>query len=147
MRVLIQRVKFAGVGVEGRTVGEIDKGLLLFLGVGREDLVDSEAKMDWLIRKIVNMRIFEDDNGKINLSVSDVGGSVLLVSQFTLYADCQRGNRPGFSEAAPPEEAEKIYLEFGKKLSEYLPVEYGKFGAMMEVELLNDGPCTIWLEK
>ena len=147
MRVLIQRVKFAGVGVEGRTVGEIDKGLLLFLGVGREDLVDSEAKMDWLIRKIVNMRIFEDDNGKINLSVSDVGGSALLVSQFTLYADCQRGNRPGFSEAAPPEEAEKIYLEFGKKLSEYLPVEYGKFGAMMEVELLNDGPCTIWLEK
>ena len=147
MRVLMQRVKSAKVDVDGRTVGKIDKGLLLFLGVGQEDLPDSEAKMDWLIRKIVNMRIFEDANDKINLSVSDVGGSALLVSQFTLYADCQKGNRPGFSNAAPPAEAEKIYLEFGKKLSEYLPVEYGEFGAMMQVELVNDGPCTIWIER
>ncbi len=147
MRVLVQKVKFAKVSVGKETTGEIDKGLLLFLGVGQEDVGDYPAKIKWLVEKIVKLRIFTDQQGKLNLSALDVQAAVLLVSQFTLYADCQRGNRPSFTNAAPPANAEKIYHLFGQKLKEYLPTEFGRFGAKMEVELLNDGPVTIWLER
>ncbi len=147
MKLLVQKVKFAKVSVGGATTGEIDKGLLLFLGVGQEDADSYPAKIKYLVEKVTKLRIFADSQGKLNLSVLDVQGSALLVSQFTLCANCQKGNRPSFTSAACPELAEKVYTLFGQKLQEFLPTQFGKFGAKMSVELLNDGPVTIWLER
>jgi D-tyrosyl-tRNA(Tyr) deacylase len=143
MRALVQRVFRASVTVAGETTGSIDRGLLVFLGVSRDD---SETDVDYLSRKITGLRVFEDDAGRMNLSVSDVGGSILLVSQFTLYGDVRRGRRPGFDRAAPPEDAERRYLAMRELLSRSVPVETGRFGAKMAVELVNDGPATFWID-
>lgn len=144
MRALIQRVTQASVVVEGETIGRIGKGYLILLGVGRED---TEAQADRLWSKISKMRIFEDENGKTNLSLADVEGQVLVVSQFTLYANCKKGNRPSFTEAGAPEEANRLYEYFAGLVRDDLgQVETGSFGAMMEVSLVNDGPFTVWLD-
>ena len=141
MRIVIQRVSEARVDVDGKTVGEIKKGFLLLVGVSKGDLPE-DAVM--LAEKISKMRIFEDENGKMNLSLSDVSGSVLSVSQFTLCADCRRGNRPDYMNAAPPKEANELYELFNSILLEKgFTVEKGIFGADMKVSLVNDGPVTI----
>lgn len=145
MRAVLQRVSMAQVQVAGETVGEISDGLLIFLGVGGGD---DETAADYLAEKIANMRIFEDDAGKMNLSVVDIGGSALVISQFTLYGDARRGRRPSFSDAAPPDIAEKLYEYFSKKLSEHiLTVKNGVFGAEMKISLVNEGPVTILLDS
>ncbi len=144
MRALIQRVSFAKVEVNGQIVGQIQKGILTLLGIGPED---SEKTADKLFDKISKLRIFEDDQKKMNLSLLDIQGGHLIVSQFTLYADTRQGNRPGFSQAAKPEHAQKIYeyaLSLSKKLG--LQTQRGEFGASMQVSLCNDGPVTLWLE-
>lgn len=144
MRIVIQRAERACVSVDGKTVGEIGKGFLALLGVGAED---TEADCERLAKKLVSLRIFEDDNGKTNLSLKDVDGSLLIISQFTLYADCRKGNRPNFLTAKEPKEAERLYEYFCKLCAEEIPiVEKGIFGAEMRVELVNDGPFTIILE-
>lgn len=144
MRALVQRVSNARVSVDGTTVGSIGRGLLVLLGVG---LDDSEAQAQRLWDKIRKMRVFEDAQGKTNLALSDVGGAVLVVSQFTLYADCRKGNRPSFTEAAPPDGARRLYEHFTDLVRRDLGhVETGVFGAMMEVALTNDGPFTVWLD-
>ena len=145
MRFLIQRVTEASVTVDGNVIGQIGKGFLVFIGVAEGDTV---AMADKLVKKLIGLRIFEDENGKTNLSLSDVDGSLLLVSQFTLYADCKKGNRPSFIKAGEPKMAEKMYeyiiSECKKQISH---VETGKFGADMKVALLNDGPFTILLDS
>lgn len=144
MKAVIQRVANASVTVEGKIIGQIEKGYLVLLGVGEKD---SFADADRIVKKMVNLRIFPDENGKINLSLRDVNGSLLVVSQFTLYADCRHGNRPGFTLAAKPEKANELYEYFISKCKENIPiVEHGSFGAHMDVALLNDGPFTIILE-
>ncbi len=144
MKIVIQRVKSAEVSIEETIVGKIGKGLLLLIGVGTDDTVEI---LDKYIEKILKLRIFEDENGKTNLSLMDVGGELLVVSQFTLYANCQKGNRPSFIEAAPPEKAEYLYKLFLEKCREKLgSVESGSFGADMQVSLINDGPFTILLD-
>lgn len=144
MRALIQKVSRAQVDVDGKTVGSIGRGFLVFLGVGQGD---SEAQIERLWGKISKMRIFEDEAGKINLSLADVGGEVLVVSQFTLYADCKKGNRPSFTQAGAPEEARRLYELFVERARQDVArVETGVFGAMMDVSLLNEGPFTIWLD-
>jgi len=143
MRVLVQRVKESWVVVDGKEVARIGKGLNLLLGIR---VGDTEQLADKLVEKVVNLRIFEDERGKFNYSLLDVGGSALVVSQFTLYANTQRGRRPSFEEAEKPERARQLYEYFVKKLSEYVPVQTGVFGAHMEVFILNDGPVTIILE-
>lgn len=144
MKVVIQRVKSAEVSIDGTIVGKIGKGLLLLLGVGSSD---TEEILDKYIDKILNLRIFEDQNGKTNLSLLDVSGELLVVSQFTLYANCKKGNRPSFIEAAPPDKAEYLYEVFLQKCRERLDfVESGSFGADMQVSLINDGPFTILLD-
>ncbi len=144
MRALIQRVSRAKVEVERQTVGEIGPGLLVLLGVSQDD---SEQEAGYLAQKVSKLRIFNDQDGKMNLSVQDVGGEVLVVSQFTLYADAQRGNRPSYSKAARPELADALYESFAKQLRDCsLSVASGVFGAEMKVSLLNDGPVTIWLD-
>lgn len=144
MRAVLQRVTRASVRVDGEIKGQIEKGLLVFLGVGLED-TEEDAKR--LVNKIVKLRIFSDENDKINLSVNDVGGSLLVISQFTLYADCRKGNRPNFMNAGKPDEANRLYEFFTEECKKYVPVvEKGVFGADMKVELLNDGPFTIVLE-
>jgi len=144
MRAVIQRVSRASVTVEGRVTGAVDRGLLVLLGVGHGD-TDETARA--LAGKVARLRIFSDDAGKMNLSSRDVGGAVLAVSQFTLLADTRKGNRPSFVGAAPPEEAERLYEVFCHAVAdEGLPVERGVFGAMMDVELVNDGPVTIVME-
>jgi len=144
MRILIQRVKAASVRIEGETVAAIGAGLVLLVGVAKGDTPDMAAK---LARKTANLRIFADDEGKLNLSVKDTGGEVLAVSQFTLYADTSRGNRPGFDPAAPPEMAKMLYEHFVQALiAEGLAVQTGVFQAYMLVHIENDGPVTLMLE-
>jgi D-tyrosyl-tRNA(Tyr) deacylase len=145
MRALLQRVSYASVMVDKQTVGQIGKGLLILLGVG---LDDSEIQVKVLVDKIVYLRIFGDDEGKMNRSLLDIGGEVLVVSQFTLYADTHRGRRPSFTDAAPPEVAEPLFERFKDALASYgLTVASGIFGAYMKIDLRNDGPVTIWLDS
>ena len=145
MRGLIQRVSRASVHVDGEKVAGIGLGLLVLLGVADED---EEAEAAWLARKIAGLRLFEDDDGKMNLGLADVGGAVLAVSQFTLYGDARKGRRPSFTRAAPPELAQELYEKFCTLLAaEGVPVERGVFQAHMEVELVNDGPVTLLLER
>ncbi|NLM53058.1 MAG: D-tyrosyl-tRNA(Tyr) deacylase [Firmicutes bacterium] len=145
MRAVLQRVASAAVKIEGETMGQIDNGLLILLGIHAED---TEEDLNYLVEKIVHMRIFEDENKKMNLSLLDVDGSALVVSQFTLYADTRRGRRPGFSAAAAPEMAEPMYRKFCEALKAYgVPVATGRFGADMDVELCNRGPVTIILDS
>ncbi|MEM6803498.1 MAG: D-aminoacyl-tRNA deacylase [Bacteroidota bacterium] len=146
MRAVIQRVRSSKVVVEGRTTGEIEKGLLVLVGVTH---ADERADIDWLIKKITNLRIFNDEQGKMNLSVKEVGGDILVVSQFTLYADSKKGNRPSYIRSAPPDFSIPMYENFVELLSLNFEgkVATGEFGAMMEVSLLNDGPVTIILDS
>ncbi len=145
MKFVVQRVKKAKVDVNETTVGKIDEGFLVLIGITH---TDTKEIADYLIKKLINLRVFEDDNGKMNLSLSDINGSLLLVSQFTLYADCSSGNRPSFTEAAKPEFANELYEyiinECKNKINK---TETGIFGADMKVSLVNDGPVTIILEK
>lgn len=145
MRVLIQRVSKASVTVDEQTISSIGKGLLILLGVGHGD---GEEQATFLAEKTANLRIFEDEQGKTNLSILDVKGEAIVVSQFTLYANTQKGRRPSFIEAALPEIAEPLVSRFVELLRGHgVPTQTGKFGAHMEVEIHNDGPVTIWLEK
>ena len=145
MRALVQRVKAASVTVNQETVARIGPGLLVFLGVGEEDAADA---VDYLAGKISRMRIFHDEDGKMNRDVRQAEGEVLVVSQFTLYGDMKRGNRPSFSAAAAPEKANRLYQAFCEAIRDKnIPVQTGQFAAMMDVELINDGPVTIWLES
>jgi len=145
MRVLLQRVSRAEVRVDGRVTGAIDRGFLLLVGLTH---ADTEAQLAWMADKVVGLRLFADAEGKMNLALDDVGGAVLVVSQFTLYGDAQKGRRPSFVDAARPEQAIPLYERFIALLRERgLRVETGEFGAMMDVELVNDGPVTLWLER
>ena len=144
MKALIQRVSKADVSVDGESAGRIGDGLLVLLGVGHED---TEKKADLLVQKIVNLRIFEDENLKMNRSLSDINGELLVVSQFTLMADTRKGRRPSFVNAAPPEQADRLYMVFVEKAREKgIKTETGSFGAMMDVSLVNHGPVTIMLD-
>ncbi len=145
MRAVVQRVHRASVEVEGVTVGVIGPGLAVFIGIGRED---NQGDVDYMASKIAGLRIFEDEGGLMNLSVQEIGGSVLSISQFTLYGDCRKGRRPGFSTAAPPEEAEKLYDYFCERLNlEGLTVATGRFQAEMRILVDNDGPVTMLLDS
>lgn len=145
MRAVLQRVTQADVQVDGDTTGAIDQGILVLLGVAR---YDSVADVDYLVDKLVNLRIFEDEAGKMNLSLEQIGGKVLAVSQFTLLADCRKGRRPGFSAAAPPDEADALYQGFVARLRQRgIAVECGVFQADMKVSLINDGPVTLLLDS
>ena len=145
MKFLIQRVTGASVSVDGEVIGQIGKGLLVLVGIARED--DGQVA-DKLVRKLVGLRIFEDQDGKTNLSLSDVDGQLLLISQFTLYADCRRVNRPGFTNAGSPDKADALYEYVIAKCKENVPVvERGRFGADMKVSLTNDGPFTVMLDS
>ncbi|MCM3738642.1 D-aminoacyl-tRNA deacylase [Oceanobacillus luteolus] len=145
MKAVIQRAKDASVSVDGQIIGAIDHGLVVLLGVTHEDTVE-DAK--YLVNKIMHLRIFEDENEKMNLSLKDVGGSILSISQFTLYADTRKGRRPSFIHAAKPEEANQLYEAFNAELrKENIQVETGEFGAMMDVSLTNVGPVTIIIDS
>lgn len=145
MRAVLQIVTKASVRVDDRTVGSIGKGFLIFLGVSDED---DETVCDKMADKICRLRIFKDENGKTNLSLKDVGGELLVVSQFTLYADCRKGNRPSFVKAGAPDEADRLYEYFMERCRTHVEkVEHGEFGADMKVELLNDGPFTLMLDS
>lgn len=145
MRLVVQRVKNSKVTVDGKIVGRIDKGFMVLIGITHSD---TKEIADYLVKKLCNLRVFEDDNGKMNLSIKDINGELLIVSQFTLYADCRSGNRPSFTDSAKPEYANELYKYFTQKCSnEVKKVETGKFGEHMIVELVNDGPVTVILEK
>lgn len=145
MRALVQRVKQARVDVAGSTVGSIGQGLLVFVGVSPQDNAETA---DALAQKVVKLRIFNDEQGKMNLNVSAVGGRVLVVSQFTLYADATRGNRPSYTAAAPPEQATELYELLCERVrAQGIAVETGQFAADMHVQLVNDGPVTLWLDS
>jgi D-tyrosyl-tRNA(Tyr) deacylase len=145
MRAVVQRVKKAAVEVDDNLTGEIGPGLLVFLGVGKND---KKEDADYLIDKIINLRIFEDDENRLNLSAVDLNKDILVVSQFTLYGDCRKGRRPSFFDAAPPKEAEKLYNYFLKQIEKTdLEIADGQFQAMMDVSLVNDGPVTILLDS
>ncbi|SPF52114.1 D-tyr-tRNA(Tyr) deacylase [Candidatus Desulfosporosinus infrequens] len=145
MRSVVQRVKRASVTVNGERVGEISAGLLILLAVGQED---GEDDITWMVDKLVGLRIFEDEEGKMNRSVQDVGGAILMVSQFTLYGDCRSGKRPSFKTAAPPEQAKAMYERVVAGIRNHgLKVETGVFQAQMDVELINDGPVTLLLDS
>ncbi|HHW30223.1 MAG TPA: D-tyrosyl-tRNA(Tyr) deacylase [Clostridiaceae bacterium] len=145
MRAVVQRVREARVSVDNKIIGEIGKGLVVLLGVGTND---TEKDLTYLADKILNLRVFEDENGKMNISLMDVGGELLIVSQFTLYGDCRRGNRPSYTNAAPPAEAEDFYNRFVDYCKQRgVKVETGKFQAEMLVEIHNDGPVTILIDS
>lgn len=145
MRAVVQRVSQANVKVDGKIVGEINKGLLVFLGVGKED---DEKDLDYMIDKILGLRIFEDENGKLNLSLMDIQGELLVISQFTLYGNVKKGKRPSFTDAADPDIANKYYELFIEKAREKgVKTEHGIFGADMKVSLINDGPVTILIDS
>ena len=146
MRAVIQRVKSSSVSVDGKVIGAIDKGFNLLLGIKADD---TEADMDYIINKVVGLRVFEDEEGKMNLSLTDVGGELLVVSQFTLYGDCRKGRRPSFSRSGSVEEAEKKYQRFVEKIAQQpiAKVAFGQFQADMEVTIVNDGPVTILLDS
>lgn len=145
MRIVLQRVAHASVTVDEKVIGKIQRGFLLLVGVTHDDAMED---MEYLVRKIVQMRIFEDEEGKLNRSIQDIGGEILSVSQFTLYAETKKGNRPSFSKAAPGDVALEMFEQFNGLLRETgIPVETGQFGADMKVELLNDGPVTILLDS
>ena len=146
MKIVIQRVERASVTINGSVSGAIEKGLLLLVGIHE---TDTKKEIDWCCRKIPKLRIFEDDDGKMNRSVQDIGGGLLVVSQFTLYGNAKKGNRPSFIEAAKPDKAEPMYDYMIDKLKSEsgLKVESGEFGAMMDVELINSGPVTLILER
>lgn len=146
MKVVIQRVKSASVTVGNEITGAIEEGLLLLVGIHQDD---TKEQLEWMCEKILKLRIFEDEDEKMNLSVSDVGGGLLVVSQFTLYGNTKKGTRPSFIEAAKPDKAEPMYEEMISYFKEHsdLNTQTGKFGAMMDVELVNDGPVTLILEK
>ena len=145
MKILVQKVLNAAVTIDGQTVAQIKQGLLIFIGIEKDD---TASQADFLAKRVANLRIFEDDNQKMNLSVQDVKGEILAVSQFTLAADLSRGNRPGFESAAHPEIAKPLYEYFIKQLQSYdIPLKTGIFQADMKVSLINDGPCTFILQK
>lgn len=145
MRCLVQRVLSASVGVAGKTIGSIEKGYLVLLGVKN---TDTEAVADKMLKKILDARLFEDENGKTNLSIRDISGSLLIVSQFTLYADTKKGNRPSFIQAGDPAHANALYEYFLAKAEEAgIPTKHGEFGADMKVSLINDGPFTIMYDS
>jgi D-tyrosyl-tRNA(Tyr) deacylase len=145
MRAVVQRVRSSRVVVSDKVVGEIGRGLLVLLGIRTGDTIDHAR---WLADKIIGLRIFEDEQGKMNVSVADAGGSVLVVSQFTLYGDCSKGRRPSFIDAARPEVAEPLYEAFADAVRlQGVPVATGEFGAMMQVDLVNDGPVTVILDS
>jgi len=145
VRVVVQRSKAASVTVDGIQVGSIDHGLVLLVGITH---TDSEKDLTWMADKFAGLRIFEDEAGKMNLDITQVGGSILSVSQFTLYGDCRKGRRPNFMQAARPEQAEQLYNQFNELLrSKGLVVETGQFGAMMDVQLTNDGPVTLIIDS
>lgn len=143
MKLVIQRVKSASVSIDGRVYNAIQQGLLLLVGVGPED---QQEDLDYAVRKVSQMRIFSDEEGKMNRSVKDIQGEILSISQFTLFADTKKGNRPAFTGAAKPDMAEAFYQEFNQELAKEVSVEAGVFGADMQVELVNDGPVTIILD-
>ena len=145
MKFVIQRVKQASVSVDGDVVGKIGKGFMILVGIGKDD---TRQIADRYIEKMVKMRIFEDEDGKTNLSLADVKGEILMISQFTLYANCRKGNRPSFIDAGGPDMASELYDYMLEKTKEYVPVvEKGVFGAEMEVSLINDGPFTVVLDE
>lgn len=146
MKLVVQRVKKANVVVENKTIGEINQGFMVLIGIGP---TDNKEVADFLVQKLIHLRVFEDENEKMNLSIQDINGELLLISQFTLYADCSHGNRPSFTEAAKPELANELYEYFVQKCKEenIKKVATGEFGADMQVTLQNDGPVTIILEK
>ena len=145
MKLVIQKVSHASVETEGASIAEIQKGFLVLVGIGKND---TKETIDQYVKKIVNLRIFTDENGKTNLSLKDVNGEILLVSQFTLYANCKKGNRPSFFDAGEPEKAQQLYEYMVEKVKEFVPVvQTGKFGALMKVSLINEGPFTILLDE
>ena len=145
MKLVIQKVSHASVETEGASIAEIQKGFLVLVGIGKSD---TKETIDQYVKKMVNLRIFTDENGKTNLSLKDVNGEILLVSQFTLYANCKKGNRPSFFDAGEPEKAQQLYEYMVEKVKELVPVvQTGKFGALMKVSLINEGQFTILLDE
>lgn len=144
MRVLVQRSLDSSVSIDSKTVGQIDKGLVLLVGFTDGDNIDN---IKYLVNKVINLRVFDDENGVMNKSILEVGGSILSISQFTLYADTSKGNRPSYIKAMKGEESTKLYDLFNEELRKYVNVETGVFGADMKVNIKNDGPCTILLER
>lgn len=145
MRAVVQRVKKSEVKVDNDLVGSINSGLLIFLGIGKDDGIDD---IDYMIDKIVNLRIFEDNQNKMNLSALDLNKEIMIVSQFTLYGDCKKGRRPSFFDAAPPDEAERLYDLFIDNFKKYdLKIQTGEFQAMMDIDLINDGPVTLLIDS
>lgn len=144
MKVVVQRALEASCVVDDTITGKIEHGLMILVGFEAEDTVD---KLDWMVNKVVNLRIFEDEDGKMNRSVKDTNGAILSISQFTLYGDVKKGFRPSFTKSLNPVDAQELYNEFNKRLSEHLKVETGEFGAEMKIRFTNDGPVTIIVEK
>ena len=145
MKLVVQRVKYASVEVDGKTVGKIDNGFLVLIGI---KVRDTKEQADYLVKKVCNLRVFSDENGKMNLSLKDVSGQLLIVSQFTLYGNCSDGNRPSFTDSARPEDAIPLYEYFCDECAKKgIQVQKGIFGADMKVQLLNDGPVTLVIEK
>lgn len=145
MKAVVQRVSEGNVTVDGEVVGEIEQGLVVLLGITEGD---TEADIEAIVQKLINLRIFADESGRMNLSLLDIEGAILSISQFTLYGDVRKGRRPSFSKAAPPEEAEKLYDQFNEYIkAQNVPLETGTFGAMMDVSLTNDGPVTFVIES